>query len=70
MHETIAGSPETIGRQVQEVADLGINHLLLRFIGDGPMTPVTSARILQGCSRRKSCRVSNPAFRCAIPARH
>jgi alkanesulfonate monooxygenase SsuD/methylene tetrahydromethanopterin reductase-like flavin-dependent oxidoreductase (luciferase family) len=34
MHETVAGSPETIARQVQELAELGINHLLLRFIGE------------------------------------
>jgi alkanesulfonate monooxygenase SsuD/methylene tetrahydromethanopterin reductase-like flavin-dependent oxidoreductase (luciferase family) len=31
---TIAGSPETVAAKVQELADLGINHLLVRFLGE------------------------------------
>ena len=34
MSETVAGSPDTIAAKVQELADLGINHLHLRFIGE------------------------------------
>jgi alkanesulfonate monooxygenase SsuD/methylene tetrahydromethanopterin reductase-like flavin-dependent oxidoreductase (luciferase family) len=36
MIETIAGSPDTIAAKVQEVMDQGINHLLLRFVGEWP----------------------------------
>ncbi|MCB0067814.1 MAG: LLM class flavin-dependent oxidoreductase [Caldilineaceae bacterium] len=34
MITTIAGSPDTIAGKVQELADLGINHLHLRFLGE------------------------------------
>jgi alkanesulfonate monooxygenase SsuD/methylene tetrahydromethanopterin reductase-like flavin-dependent oxidoreductase (luciferase family) len=34
MDGVIAGSPETIAAKVQELADLGVNHLLARFIGE------------------------------------
>ena len=34
MMDSIAGSPETVTRKVQELVDLGINHLLLRFVGE------------------------------------
>jgi alkanesulfonate monooxygenase SsuD/methylene tetrahydromethanopterin reductase-like flavin-dependent oxidoreductase (luciferase family) len=34
MWETIAGSPATVAARVQGLADLGINHLLVRFLGE------------------------------------
>lgn len=34
MMATIAGSPDTIAAKVQELADLGINHLHVRFLGE------------------------------------
>jgi alkanesulfonate monooxygenase SsuD/methylene tetrahydromethanopterin reductase-like flavin-dependent oxidoreductase (luciferase family) len=34
MTQTIAGSPETVAARVQKLVDLGINHLLVRFLGE------------------------------------
>lgn len=34
MAEAIVGSPDTVAAEVQKIADLGINHLLLRFVGE------------------------------------
>jgi len=34
MKAIIAGSPETVAARVQELVDLGINHLMLRFMGE------------------------------------
>jgi alkanesulfonate monooxygenase SsuD/methylene tetrahydromethanopterin reductase-like flavin-dependent oxidoreductase (luciferase family) len=34
MLDTVAGSPDTIAAKVQELAEIGINHLHLRFIGE------------------------------------
>ena len=34
MMDSIVGSPATVTRKVQELVDLGINHLLLRFVGE------------------------------------
>jgi alkanesulfonate monooxygenase SsuD/methylene tetrahydromethanopterin reductase-like flavin-dependent oxidoreductase (luciferase family) len=34
MSDIIAGSPETVAAQVRALSDLGINHLLVRFIGE------------------------------------
>ena len=31
---TIAGSPDTVAAKVQELVDLGINHMHVRFIGE------------------------------------
>ncbi|HZO35270.1 MAG TPA: LLM class flavin-dependent oxidoreductase [Solirubrobacteraceae bacterium] len=31
---TIAGTPETLAAEIQRIADLGINHVLVRFIGE------------------------------------
>lgn len=36
MWETVAGSPDTVAREVQKLVDLGLNHLLLRFLGEWP----------------------------------
>jgi alkanesulfonate monooxygenase SsuD/methylene tetrahydromethanopterin reductase-like flavin-dependent oxidoreductase (luciferase family) len=34
MKEILAGSPDTIAAKVQEIADLGVNHLMVRFLGE------------------------------------
>jgi alkanesulfonate monooxygenase SsuD/methylene tetrahydromethanopterin reductase-like flavin-dependent oxidoreductase (luciferase family) len=34
MANIIAGNPDTVARQVKELRDLGINHLLVRFLGE------------------------------------
>ncbi len=34
MKATIAGTPDTIAAKVQQLADMGINHLHLRFLGE------------------------------------
>ncbi|MDH7795058.1 MULTISPECIES: LLM class flavin-dependent oxidoreductase [unclassified Beijerinckia] len=36
MLNIIAGTPDTVAAKVQELADLGINHLLVRFLGEWP----------------------------------
>ncbi len=36
MHNLIAGTPDTVAQKVQALADLGLNHLLLRFLGEWP----------------------------------
>jgi alkanesulfonate monooxygenase SsuD/methylene tetrahydromethanopterin reductase-like flavin-dependent oxidoreductase (luciferase family) len=36
MHDMIAGTPDTVAKKVQELADIGINHLLVRFLGEWP----------------------------------
>lgn len=42
MKATIAGSPDTVAAMVQKLADAGINHLHLRFLGewDGETQPI------------------------------
>jgi alkanesulfonate monooxygenase SsuD/methylene tetrahydromethanopterin reductase-like flavin-dependent oxidoreductase (luciferase family) len=34
MNVTIAGNPDTVAAKVQHLVDLGINHLLVRFLGE------------------------------------
>ena len=34
MMDSIVGSPETVARRVQDLVDMGVNHLLLRFVGE------------------------------------
>ena len=34
MEEAVVGSPDTIAKKMQELVDSGINHVLLRFIGE------------------------------------
>jgi alkanesulfonate monooxygenase SsuD/methylene tetrahydromethanopterin reductase-like flavin-dependent oxidoreductase (luciferase family) len=34
MWETIAGTPDQVAHEVQKLADLGINHILVRFLGE------------------------------------
>ena len=34
MLNTIAGSPDTVAKKVQHLVDVGLNHLLVRFLGE------------------------------------
>ena len=34
MKATIAGTPDTVAAKVKQLADMGINHLHLRFLGE------------------------------------
>jgi alkanesulfonate monooxygenase SsuD/methylene tetrahydromethanopterin reductase-like flavin-dependent oxidoreductase (luciferase family) len=34
MKMTIAGTPDTVAAKVRQLADMGINHLHLRFMGE------------------------------------
>jgi len=34
MEQAVVGSPDTIAKKIQELVDAGINHVLLRFIGE------------------------------------
>jgi alkanesulfonate monooxygenase SsuD/methylene tetrahydromethanopterin reductase-like flavin-dependent oxidoreductase (luciferase family) len=34
MLHTIAGSPDTVATEVQKLVDLGVNHLIVRFLGE------------------------------------
>lgn len=63
MFGTIAGSPDTVAAKVQEHVDLGINHLLLRFIGDwtGTTRPIAEA------SMRLFAREVMPRFKDIAP---
>jgi alkanesulfonate monooxygenase SsuD/methylene tetrahydromethanopterin reductase-like flavin-dependent oxidoreductase (luciferase family) len=36
MANIIAGNPDTVARKVKELRELGINHLLVRFLGEWP----------------------------------
>jgi alkanesulfonate monooxygenase SsuD/methylene tetrahydromethanopterin reductase-like flavin-dependent oxidoreductase (luciferase family) len=36
MANIIAGNPDTVAAKVQELRDLGVNHLLVRFLGEWP----------------------------------
>jgi alkanesulfonate monooxygenase SsuD/methylene tetrahydromethanopterin reductase-like flavin-dependent oxidoreductase (luciferase family) len=36
MDDLVAGSPDTVAAKVEELANLGINHLLVRFLGEWP----------------------------------
>ena len=34
MMDSIVGNPDTVARRVQDLVDMGVNHLLLRFVGE------------------------------------
>jgi alkanesulfonate monooxygenase SsuD/methylene tetrahydromethanopterin reductase-like flavin-dependent oxidoreductase (luciferase family) len=34
MTHTIAGSPDTVAAEIQRLVDLGVNHLIIRFLGE------------------------------------
>jgi alkanesulfonate monooxygenase SsuD/methylene tetrahydromethanopterin reductase-like flavin-dependent oxidoreductase (luciferase family) len=62
MSETIAGDPDTVAAKVQELVDLGINHLLVRFLGEW----TGKTRDISEKSMRLFAREVIPRFR-AIP---
>jgi alkanesulfonate monooxygenase SsuD/methylene tetrahydromethanopterin reductase-like flavin-dependent oxidoreductase (luciferase family) len=65
MFGTIAGNPDTVAAKVQELVDIGINHLLIRFIGDwtGTTRPIAEA------SMRMFARDIMPRFQTIAPLR-
>ena len=63
MRETIAGSPETVAAKVQELVDLGINHLLIRFLGEW----AGETRSISETSMRLFAREVIPRFRDVAP---
>lgn len=66
MWEMIAGSPETVAREVQKLADLGINHILVRFLGEwaGETKPIIEK------SMRLFSKEVMPRFRQIEPPAH
>ena len=65
MFGTIAGNPDTVAAKVQELADIGINHLLVRFIGDWTAT----TRPIAEASMRLFSREIMPRFKDLAPLR-
>jgi alkanesulfonate monooxygenase SsuD/methylene tetrahydromethanopterin reductase-like flavin-dependent oxidoreductase (luciferase family) len=65
MSETITGSPETIAHKVAELVDLGINHLLLRFIGEW----TGNTRYICENSAQLFAREVMPLFKSRLPIR-
>ena len=53
MKLTIAGTPDTIAAKVKQLADMGINHLHLRFIGEMAGETAHICRARPSCSRKK-----------------
>jgi alkanesulfonate monooxygenase SsuD/methylene tetrahydromethanopterin reductase-like flavin-dependent oxidoreductase (luciferase family) len=65
MFETIAGSPDTVAARVQGLVDLGINHLLLRFLGEW----TGETRSISEKSMRLFSREVMPRFKAIPPLR-
>ena len=65
MFGTLAGNPDTVAAKVAELVDLGINHLLLRFIGDWTAT----TRPIAEASLRLFAREIMPRFKDVAPLR-
>jgi len=65
MRETIAGSPDTVAAKVEELVGLGINHLLIRFLGEW----TGETRHVSETSMRLFAREVIPRFRDVTPAR-
>ena len=65
MHNVIAGTPDTVAKKVRELADLGINHLLVRFLGEWP----GETRYVSEQSMRLFAREVAPRFRDIPPLR-
>ena len=61
----IAGTPDTVAAHVQALADVGINHLLLRFLGEWP----GKTRHISEQSMRLFSRHVAPRFRDIAPNR-
>ncbi|MBN9080388.1 MAG: hypothetical protein BGP04_19150 [Rhizobiales bacterium 62-17] len=66
MHELIAGTPDMVAKRVQELADLGINHLLVRFLGEWP----GETRYISEASMRLFAREVMPRFTSVAPHKH
>jgi alkanesulfonate monooxygenase SsuD/methylene tetrahydromethanopterin reductase-like flavin-dependent oxidoreductase (luciferase family) len=65
MRALIAGSPETVAAKVQQMADLGVNHLLVRFLGEW----AGETRYVSETSMRLFAREIIPRFRAIPPLR-
>jgi len=65
MDDLIAGSPDTVARKVQELIDLGVNHLLVRFLGEWP----GETRPISEASMRLFSREILPRFKDVPPLR-
>jgi len=65
MFGTIAGNPDTVAAKVQELVDIGINHLLVRFIGDWTAT----TRPIAEASMRLFAKEVMPRFKDVAPLR-
>jgi alkanesulfonate monooxygenase SsuD/methylene tetrahydromethanopterin reductase-like flavin-dependent oxidoreductase (luciferase family) len=65
MRELIAGSPDTVAARVRELSDLGINHLLVRFLGEW----TGETRHISEASMRLFAREVIPRFRDIPPQR-
>jgi alkanesulfonate monooxygenase SsuD/methylene tetrahydromethanopterin reductase-like flavin-dependent oxidoreductase (luciferase family) len=63
MHNVIAGNPDTVAAKVQELRDLGINHLLVRFLGEWP----GETRPISEASMRLFSREVMPRFKDISP---
>ncbi len=63
MHNLIAGTPEAVAAKVRALVDLGMNHLLVRFLGEWP----GKTRHISEASMRLFAREVIPRFR-DIPA--
>jgi alkanesulfonate monooxygenase SsuD/methylene tetrahydromethanopterin reductase-like flavin-dependent oxidoreductase (luciferase family) len=59
MANIIAGGPDTVAAKVQELADMGIGHLLVRFLGEWP----GETRSISENSMRLFAREVMPRFR-------
>lgn len=65
MHGLIAGSPDTVAARVQGMVDLGINHLLVRFMGEW----TGETRAISENSMRLFAREVMPRFKDIPPLR-
>ena len=65
MREMIAGTPDAVAAKVQALADLGINHLLVRFMGEWP----GETRAISETSMRLFAREVMPRFKDIPPLR-
>jgi alkanesulfonate monooxygenase SsuD/methylene tetrahydromethanopterin reductase-like flavin-dependent oxidoreductase (luciferase family) len=65
MFGTIAGSPDTVAAKVQQLVDLGINHLLVRFLGEW----TGETRWISEASMRLFAREVMPRFKDIPPLR-
>jgi alkanesulfonate monooxygenase SsuD/methylene tetrahydromethanopterin reductase-like flavin-dependent oxidoreductase (luciferase family) len=65
MSEVIAGNPDTVAAQVRALADFGINHLLVRFLGEW----TGATRRISETSMRLFAREIIPRFKDIAPLR-